>query len=109
MWRAKVKDLKTLNLAGRVVEVRDHLLQTPAEELTPAQVAHLQASSAWEWIGEAPAPAKTPARTLPPAEPSKEGDGSKGGNASTFSEAPAEEQPAPKKRGRPRKRKTSEG
>lgn len=108
MWRAKVKDLKNLNLAGRVVEVRDHLLQTPAEELTAEQVAHIQASSAWEWIGH-DAPAKTPTRTPPPAEPSEEGEGSKGGNTATFSEAPAEEQPAPKKRGRPRKRKTSEG
>jgi hypothetical protein len=95
MWRAKIKDAEALSLAGGVVSVRDHILTTPAHELSPAQLAHLKASSAWVYIDT-----ETPARPIPPAEPAP----------SEPEQAPAPEleteteTPKPKRRrGRPRK------
>ena len=100
MWRiAQLKDARALNLAGGVVEVRDHLLQPPAEGLTEPQLDHLTRSSAWTWTG--PTEAAKPSRTYPPTDAPEEGEGSKGGSVATFSSEAAE--PAPKRRGRPRK------
>lgn len=101
MWKTKFKGGR-LSLAGQSVEVRDHTLITA--DLTPAQIAHLESSSAWTW--EAPASEQAPAsaQPIPPAEPPA-GEAPKGGSVATFSEEPNEAPaPAPKKRGRPRKK-----
>lgn len=99
MWKTRFKS-GHLNLAGGSVEVVDHVLIT--DSLTPSQIAHLESSSAWTWEPPASQQEAPSAQPIPPAEPPA-GEAPKGGSVATFSEEP-NEAPAPKKRGRPRKK-----
>ncbi len=86
MWRARGFANGYINIAGGRVEVREHLIAHP-ESLTPAQVEHLTRSPAWTHI--APAVEPLAPTEQPPEAREVEGEQSP--------------EPAPKRRGRPKK------